>query len=147
MLNGMGQGTYLGTLQGVNHLDLVGWINTARYRWAAMMGKEIKFRPATFYLGIADMLAKEVEGQDEIDGGSDGGGSPGGVPSGGNKSGEIAERQTHRESTRMSNVATPPLPPPSPATSSRPQTPRQTLSERLSAAVQASPASDTRTLP
>ena len=27
------------------------------------MGKEIKFRPATFYLGIADMLAREVEGQ------------------------------------------------------------------------------------
>lgn len=27
------------------------------------MGKEIKFRPATFYLGIVDMLAKEVEGQ------------------------------------------------------------------------------------
>ena len=26
------------------------------------MGKEIKFRPATFYLGIADMLAREVEG-------------------------------------------------------------------------------------
>lgn len=29
------------------------------------MGKEIKFRPATFYLGIADMLAREVEGQDQ----------------------------------------------------------------------------------
>ena len=27
------------------------------------MGKEIKFRPATFYMGIVDMLAKEVEGQ------------------------------------------------------------------------------------
>jgi hypothetical protein len=26
------------------------------------MGKDIKFRPATFYLGIADMLAGEVEG-------------------------------------------------------------------------------------
>jgi triacylglycerol lipase len=34
-----------------------------------MMGKEIKFHPATFYLGIADMLAREVEGQnqDEVD--------------------------------------------------------------------------------
>ncbi|TFK36886.1 Alpha/Beta hydrolase protein [Crucibulum laeve] len=58
-------GTYLGTLSHVNHLDLVGWINTARYKWAEMMGKEIKFRPATFYMGIADMLAKEVEGQKE----------------------------------------------------------------------------------
>ena len=33
------------------------------------MGKEIKFHPATFYLGIGDMLAREVEGQnqDEVD--------------------------------------------------------------------------------
>ncbi|KAF6766583.1 triacylglycerol lipase [Ephemerocybe angulata] len=54
-----------GLLQHVNHLDLVGWINTARYKWAEIMGKEIEFRPATFYLGIADMLAKEVEGQKE----------------------------------------------------------------------------------
>ncbi|KAL9716563.1 lipase 2 [Leucoagaricus gongylophorus] len=56
-------GTYLGTLNQVNHLDLVGWINTARYKWAEIMGKEIKFRPTTFYLGIVDMLAREVEGQ------------------------------------------------------------------------------------
>jgi triacylglycerol lipase len=49
----------------VNHLDLVGWINTARYKWAEIMGKEIKFRPATFYLGIGDMLAKEVEGEED----------------------------------------------------------------------------------
>lgn len=27
------------------------------------MGRKIAFRPATFYLGIADMLAEEVEGQ------------------------------------------------------------------------------------
>lgn len=60
-------GTYLGTLHQVNHLDLVGWINTARYKWAEIMGKEIKFRPATFYLGIVDMLAKEVEGQTDED--------------------------------------------------------------------------------
>jgi len=32
-----------------------------------MMGNEIKFRPATFYLGIADMLAREVEGQGQVD--------------------------------------------------------------------------------
>jgi len=33
------------------------------------MGKEIKFRPETFYLGIVDMLAREVEGQkDNTDG-------------------------------------------------------------------------------
>ena len=58
-------GTYLGTLNHVNHLDLVGWINTARYKWAEIMGNEIKFRPATFYLGIVDMLAREVEGLDD----------------------------------------------------------------------------------
>lgn len=63
----MQKGTYLGTLSQVNHLDLVGWINTARYKWAEMMGKEIEFRPATFYLGIADMLAHEVEGQENED--------------------------------------------------------------------------------
>ena len=60
----MRQGTYLGTLEGVNHLDLVGWINTARYKWAEFTGKEIKFKPATFYLGVADHLARHVEGQD-----------------------------------------------------------------------------------
>jgi len=33
------------------------------------MGKEIKFRPETFYLSIVDMLAREVEGQkDNTDG-------------------------------------------------------------------------------
>jgi triacylglycerol lipase len=52
-------------LNHVNHLDLVGWINEARYKWAEIMGKEIKFRPATFYMGIVDMLAKNVEGQQD----------------------------------------------------------------------------------
>ncbi|KIY45804.1 alpha/beta-hydrolase, partial [Fistulina hepatica ATCC 64428] len=55
-------GTYLGTLEDVNHLDLVGWINTARYKWAEIVGRDIKFRPATFYLGVADFLARNVEG-------------------------------------------------------------------------------------
>ena len=57
------QGTYLGTLEDVNHLDLVGWINPARYKWAEFTGREIKFKPATFYLGIVDHLARVVEGQ------------------------------------------------------------------------------------
>jgi len=56
-------GTYLGTLQDVNHLDLIGWINNTRYKWAEWTGKEIKFKPATFYLGVTDHLAKAVEGQ------------------------------------------------------------------------------------
>ena len=61
----LSQGTYLGTLEGVNHLDIVGWNNTARYKWAEIMGREIKFKPATFYLGIADHLARVVEGQEQ----------------------------------------------------------------------------------
>ena len=48
----------------MNHLDLVGWINTARYKWAEIMGREIQFKPTTFYLGIADHLARVAEGQD-----------------------------------------------------------------------------------
>lgn len=67
------QGQYLGTLEHVNHLDLVGWVNTARYKWASLTGHEIKFRPATFYLNVADWLAGDVEGipkQDSKMGGS-----------------------------------------------------------------------------
>ncbi|PFH54833.1 hypothetical protein AMATHDRAFT_362 [Amanita thiersii Skay4041] len=60
-------GTYLGTLEHVNHLDLVGWLNPARYKWAEVMGKEIKFRPTSFYLGIVDMLARDVEGQCDLE--------------------------------------------------------------------------------
>ena len=45
----------------------MGWINTARYKWAELMGNEIKFKPATFYLGIADHLAKAVEGLKQED--------------------------------------------------------------------------------
>lgn len=43
-------------------MDLVGWVNAARYKWAELTGRDIKFRPATFYLGIADYLAGEVDG-------------------------------------------------------------------------------------
>ena len=50
----------------MNHLDLVGWVNTARYKWAELAGREIKFKPATFYLGVADHLARIVEGQVEV---------------------------------------------------------------------------------
>jgi len=56
------QGTYLGTLQDVSHLDQVGWINEARYSWARFRGRDIPFHPATFYLSIASHLAREVDG-------------------------------------------------------------------------------------
>lgn len=80
-LRTVSQGTYLGTLEDVNHLDLVGWINTARYKWAEIRGREIKFKPATFYLGCADLLARKVErlGEDaDADGSGEGSGSGGG---------------------------------------------------------------------
>ncbi|KAF8316200.1 Alpha/Beta hydrolase protein [Cantharellus anzutake] len=56
-------GKYMGTLEDVNHIDLIGWISAARYAWAGLTGKSIKFKPSTFYLSIADMLADEVEGK------------------------------------------------------------------------------------
>jgi triacylglycerol lipase len=62
VLNRFFQGTYLGTVENVSHLDLVGWINTARYGWARLRGRDIQFRPATFYLATADNLAREVDG-------------------------------------------------------------------------------------
>ena len=46
----------------MNHLDLVGWINAARYSWAKFRGHDIPFHPATFYLSTADHLAREVDG-------------------------------------------------------------------------------------
>jgi triacylglycerol lipase len=55
-------GTYVGTVEDVSHLDLVGWINAARYSWAKFRGRNIAFHPATFYLSIADHLAREVDG-------------------------------------------------------------------------------------
>ncbi|KAG2154652.1 Alpha/Beta hydrolase protein [Suillus clintonianus] len=61
-------GTYLGTLSPVNHLDLVGWTNAARYTWASIWGKDIPFKPASFYLGVADLLAgvEESEGDEHM---------------------------------------------------------------------------------
>lgn len=96
------------------------------------MGKEIKFRPATFYLGIADMLAKEVEGQEDIDGSSEEGDLQGNLPQG-NRSGDVAQRQADRETGRASPASKSSVPP-SPSSESS----RQPLGERLSAAVQTS---------
>ncbi|WVN90509.1 uncharacterized protein L203_105745 [Cryptococcus depauperatus CBS 7841] len=52
-------GEYRGTLVGVNHLDLVGWVNSVRYAMAGWTGKPILFKPATFYLEVADYLAEQ----------------------------------------------------------------------------------------
>lgn len=64
------KGKYMGTLEDVSHLDLIGWVNTARYKWAEFTGKTLKFKPASFYLEVASMLAEEVEGlkrEDELE--------------------------------------------------------------------------------
>lgn len=37
--------------------DLVGWVGKVRYGWAELVGKPIKFKPVSFYLAIAEMLA------------------------------------------------------------------------------------------
>lgn len=52
-------GEYRGTLVGVSHTDLVGWVNQIRYTLSAWVGQEIAFKPATFYLEVADFLAKK----------------------------------------------------------------------------------------
>jgi len=54
-------GTYLGTIERVNHMDLVGWIGPARYKLAKLT-KKIKFKPATLYLEIMNNLAKAEQG-------------------------------------------------------------------------------------
>ncbi|KAK5047799.1 hypothetical protein LTR84_006464 [Exophiala bonariae] len=52
-------GEYKGTLVGVTHLDLINWTNRIK-RVAARLGLvEQKFNAVAFYLGVADMLAKE----------------------------------------------------------------------------------------
>ncbi|KAL2432600.1 Triacylglycerol lipase 2 [Exophiala dermatitidis] len=52
-------GQYMGTLMGVTHLDLINWTNRIK-RLAAGLGLvEQKFNAVAFYLGVADMLAKE----------------------------------------------------------------------------------------
>ncbi|WWD16675.1 hypothetical protein CI109_101105 [Kwoniella shandongensis] len=52
-------GEYRGTLVGVNHLDLVGWVNSVRYTIGKWAGKPVPFKPATFYLEVADYLAEQ----------------------------------------------------------------------------------------
>lgn len=52
-------GEYKGTLVGVTHLDLINWTNRIKH-FAARLGLvDQKFNAVAFYLGVADMLAKE----------------------------------------------------------------------------------------
>lgn len=50
-------GEYRGTLLGVNHLDLVGWVNQMRYMMSSLTGNPIPFKPATFYLEMVSCFA------------------------------------------------------------------------------------------
>lgn len=50
-------GEYRGTLLGVNHLDLVGWVNHVRYAFSNWSGNPISFKPATFYLEVVSKAA------------------------------------------------------------------------------------------
>lgn len=52
-------GVYQGTLVGVNHLDLINWPNRLRWMVRGWMGVRRRFNAVAFYLGIADMLAKQ----------------------------------------------------------------------------------------
>ncbi|KAG5953074.1 hypothetical protein E4U53_007043 [Claviceps sorghi] len=52
-------GVYRGTLLGVNHLDLINWPNRLRWMVKRWMGVERGFNAVAFYLGVADMLARE----------------------------------------------------------------------------------------
>ncbi|GAB0143136.1 hypothetical protein EsHS_00003663 [Epichloe bromicola] len=52
-------GVYQGTLLGVNHLDLINWSNRVRWMVKRWMGVRRGFNAVAFYLGVADMLAKE----------------------------------------------------------------------------------------
>ncbi|KAJ9645580.1 uncharacterized protein PV06_07740 [Exophiala oligosperma] len=52
-------GEYKGTLDGVTHLDLINWTNRIK-RVASRLGIVTeRFNAVAFYLGVADMLAKE----------------------------------------------------------------------------------------
>ena len=52
-------GEYQGTLMGVSHLDLINWSNRVRWAMREVMGMRRNFNAVAFYLGVADMLAKE----------------------------------------------------------------------------------------
>ncbi|XP_006454009.1 hypothetical protein AGABI2DRAFT_62511, partial [Agaricus bisporus var. bisporus H97] len=138
-------GTYLGTLSHVNHLDLVGWINTARYKWAEIMGKEIKFHPATFYSGIVDMLAREVEGRPEREEEvadqkeereqmfhslQDAGAEVQSPPKGNPSFKPSASNQSRQSSIKSNGISTPATPPPNEPSSSMTDVEQSTAGSR-----------------
>lgn len=51
-------GTYLGTINNCDHLDLINWTNRLRYHWYRLTGQKPSFNALAFYLHISDGLAK-----------------------------------------------------------------------------------------
>lgn len=45
-------GEYRGTLLGVNHLEMVGWVNAMKNMFSTLTGNSVSFKPGTFYLEI-----------------------------------------------------------------------------------------------
>lgn len=45
-------GEYRGTLLGVNHLEMVGWVNAMKNMFSNLTGNPVSFKPGTFYLEI-----------------------------------------------------------------------------------------------
>ena len=82
----------------------MGWINTARYKWAELTGREIKFKPATFYLGIVDHLARVVEKQRGEGDGLDDEGAEGTRAGEGVNTVEGVENVGPKDSNRTRNV-------------------------------------------
>jgi len=56
---GEAQDGYKGTLMGVTHLDLINWTNRIKRLAASMHLVKQNFNGTAFYLGVADMLARE----------------------------------------------------------------------------------------
>lgn len=53
-------GQYLGTLEGVDHLDLINWSNKLRAEYhRVVLGKQAPFNPLALYLDIAEQLSKK----------------------------------------------------------------------------------------
>lgn len=52
-------GEYIGTIDGVDHLDLVNFTNLVQYNLARLVGRPRPFNAIALYLHITDMLAKK----------------------------------------------------------------------------------------
>ncbi|VVT58302.1 uncharacterized protein SAPINGB_P006138 [Magnusiomyces paraingens] len=52
-------GHYLGTIENVNHLDLINWPNSFDLMWAHLIHRKPPFNAIAMYLSITDMLARE----------------------------------------------------------------------------------------